>query len=148
TGGRTMKTKLAIILLLACLLPAAAFADQPDRHHQRGMLYTYAGALAAVPSATSLTVDIENGNRPAPKTLIGQSAEQTFSYASTTEFLLWQHGVPTVVDHSALHAGDWVVVNVRAPRDASLTDIEAKAPGIVGDHVTEPQRPDKPLYLF
>jgi len=144
-----MKTKLAIALVLAALLPATALAGKPDRHrHHHGILYTYAGVLAAAPSASSLTVDVETGNRPALRSLIGQSAEQTFAYDSTTEFLLWSHGVPTVVAASALHAGDWVRVNVRAARDASLAEIEATPPGVVGDHVTGPQRPNRPLYLF
>ena len=150
-----MKTKLVIALLLAFVLPTAALAERPEgqqnqqrRHHQRGILYTYAGTLAAAPSATGLTVDIERGNRPALKSLIGQSAQQTFTYDESTEFLLWSHGIPTVVDASALHAGDWVRVNVRASHDATLADITAKPAAIVGDHVTEPQRPDKPLFLF
>jgi len=143
-----MKLKLAITLLLACLLPAAAFAAQPDRHHHRGILYTYAGTLAAVPSATSVTVDIDNGNRPALKSLIGQSAEQTFAYDSSTEFLLWQHGIPTVVAASSLQPGDWVNVNVRARPNSSLADIEATSPGVVGDRVHEPQQANRPLYLF
>ena len=50
-----------------------------------------------MPSANSLTVDVEGGNRPALQSLLGQSAEQTFAYDSTTEFLLWSHGIPTVV---------------------------------------------------
>ena len=65
-----MKTKLAITLLLACLLPAAALAAPPNgRHHQRGIVYAYEGTLAAVPGASSLTVDVETGNRPALKSL-------------------------------------------------------------------------------
>ncbi len=145
-----MKIKLVIAALLACLLPAAALAakpDQGDRRH-RGILYTYVGPLAAAPGSSSLTVNVEGGNRPALRSLLGQSAQQTFSYDSSTEFLLWSSGIPKVVDASSLHAGDWVRVNIRAPRDASLADIEAKAPGIVGDHVTEPERPENPLFLF
>ena len=142
-----MKTKLVIAALLACLLPAAALSAKPDRHH-RGILYSYVGALATAPTSTSLTLDVESGNRPALKSLIGQSAQQTFAYDSSTEFLLWSNGIPKVVDSSALHSGDWVRVNIRAARDASLETIEATPPAIVGDHVTEPQRPDKPLFLF
>ncbi len=142
-----MKTKLVIAALLACLLPATSLAAQPNRPH-RGILYTYVGALAAAPTSTTLTLDIETGNRPALKSLIGQSAQQTFTYDSSTEFLLWSHGIPSVVQSSALHAGDWVRINVRAAHDASLADIEATPPGIVGDHVTEPQPPSKPLFLF
>jgi hypothetical protein len=144
-----MKTRIVIAALLALLLPAVALAGNAtsDRKH-RGILYWYVGELAAAPTSNSLTVNIEGGNRPALKTLIGQSAQQTFTYSERTQFLLWQNGIPTVVDPSALQAGHWVRVNVRAHRGASISEIVQKAPGIVGDHVTEPQRPDKPLFLF
>ena len=110
-----MKTKLAITLLLACLLPAAALAAPPERAASpaRDPLRVR-GTLAAAPGASSLTVDVETGNRPALQSLLGQSAEQTFAYDSSTEFLLWSHGIPTVVAGTSLHAGDWVRVNVRA----------------------------------
>jgi hypothetical protein len=158
-----MKTKLMIAALLACLVPAAATAARPDhpgkqqhqnqqqqqqQQQQRGILYVFTGALKEAPSATGFTVTVEGGNRPALKAMIGQSAEQTFSYDAGTEFLLWTRGIPTVVPASALHAGDWVRVNVRAPRNASLAEIEATPPTIVGDRVNEPQPPNRPLFLF
>jgi hypothetical protein len=39
-------------------------------------------------------------------------------------------------------------VHVRAPYDATLAQIEAKPAGVVGDRGPNPERPDKPLYLF
>jgi hypothetical protein len=142
-----MKTKLVIAALLACLVPAAALAAQPVGQH-RGILYTYVGTLTAAPSSTALTLDVKTGDRPALRSLIGQSAQQTFAYDASTEFLLWSHGVPTVVQASALKAGDWVRVNVRAPRDAALATIESTPPAVVGDHGSQPQKPDRPLFLF
>ena len=47
-----------------------------------------------------------------------------------------------------LAAGDYVWVHVRAPRDASLAQIEQQPSGLVGDHGTTIDKPDKPLYLF
>ena len=144
-----MKTKLALTLLLAALLPAAALAAPPaGRHHAHGIVYSYAGKLAAAPSGTSLTLDVETGNRAGLQSLLGQSAEQTFAFDSSTEFLLWSHGIPAVVSAAALHAGDWVRVTVRAARGASLAEIEATPPGVVADRVHEPQPPNRPLYLF
>src|SRR5947208_3476541 len=101
-----MKTKLMIAALLACLVPAAATAARPDhpgrhhhqqqqqhqqQHHQRGILYVFSGPLAAAPTATSFTLTVEGGNRAALKAMLGQSAQQTFAYDSSTEFLLWAH---------------------------------------------------------
>jgi hypothetical protein len=142
-----MKTKLVIAALLACLLPAAALAARPDHRH-RGILYSYVGELSAAPASSSLTLDIEGGNRPALRSLIGQSAQQAFAFDDRTVFLLWSNGVPAVVDPSKLHAGDWVRVNVRQRRGASLADITATPARIVGDHVNQPTRPDQPLFLF
>jgi hypothetical protein len=142
-----MKAKLMLAALLTGLLPAAALAAGSGGG-PRKILYTYAGTLAASPSTTSVTLDVENGTRAALRTLLGQSDRQTFSFDSSTEFLRWANGVPTVVPPSALAPGDWVRVNVRAPRGSSLAAIESTAPGIVGDHGARPQPPDKPLFLF
>jgi hypothetical protein len=141
-----MKARLLLVAVCAVLLPAAANAASGNPNHR--ILYTYAGQLTAVPGATSLTLGIQTGNRAGLQTLLGQSDQQTFSYDASTEFLHWTNGVPSVVSASSLAAGDWVRVNVRAPAGSSLATIEATAPGIVGDHVSQPQPPDQPLYLF
>ena len=146
-----MKPKVMVIVALAGLVGAlaatSALADiAPQKQHLTR--FTFAGHLLAAPTASSLSIGVEGGSKPALKKMLGQSVNQTFSYDSSTEFLKWSNGKPTVVSAGALAAGDWVRVNVRAPRAATLAEIEAKAPGIVGDHGTNPQRPEKPLYLF
>ena len=80
--------------------------------------------------------------------MLGQPVTQTFAYGSNTEFLKWSNGIPTVVQAGDLAAGDYVTVNVRAPRDSNLAAIEQQQAGIVGDHGTTLNKPDKPLYLF
>jgi hypothetical protein len=80
--------------------------------------------------------------------MLGQPVTQTFKYDSTTEFLKWSKGVPTVVQAGDLAAGDYVNVNVRAARNSDLAGIEQQPAGIVGDRGTTIDRPDKPLYLF
>ena len=140
-----MKARFLLVALCAVLLPAAASAASGSPDH--GILYTYAGQLSAAPGSTSLTLGIQTGNRAALQSLLGQSDQQTFSYDASTEFLHWASGVPSVVSASALNAGDWVRVNVRAPAGSSLATIEATAPGIVGDLVSQPQPPDQPLDL-
>jgi hypothetical protein len=47
-----------------------------------------------------------------------------------------------------LAAGDWVVVNVRAPARASLSEVESQPAGVVSDRVTKPGPPAQPLFLF
>ena len=56
--------------------------------------------------------------------------------------------MPKVVQAGDLKAGDYVRVNVRAPRGSSLATLESTAAGLIGDHGTQLNRPDKPDYLF
>jgi hypothetical protein len=111
------------------------------------VLYRFRGEVRSV-SATSLALTVEGGNHAALRTLIGASVDATFTVGAQTEFLLWHDGVPTVVDASDVHVGDWVAVAIRAPRGADLDRLERVTAGIVSDLVTEPERPDQPLYLF
>jgi hypothetical protein len=109
--------------------------------------YLFVGQLSSAPANGQLAVTVDKGNRAALKALLGQSVDQTFSYGNNTEFLKWSHGVPTVVQASDLAAGDFVWVHVRDTAGASLTDIEAKPAGLVGDRA-QLGTPSKPLYLF
>ena len=113
-----------------------------------GVAYAFLGKLSAAPSGGHVSISVESGNRPALRALLGSSVAQTFSYGDRTEFLQWTNGVPKVVQADDLKAGDYVRVNVRAPRGSSLDTIESTAAGLIGDHGTQLNRPDKPDYLF
>jgi hypothetical protein len=139
----TLLLTAAVAVALAAVGSTAALAA--DRQLTR---YTFAGRLLAAPTATALSISVEGGSRSALRKMLGQTVNQTFSYGSSTEFLRWSRGIPTVVSAGNLTAGDWVAVHVRAPRAASLAEIETKAAGVVGDRGPNPDRPDKPLYLF
>jgi hypothetical protein len=80
--------------------------------------------------------------------MLGAPVTQTFAFGSGTEFLSWSKGIPTVVQPSALAAGDYVWVHVRAPRSADLAAIEHADASLVGDHGSQLFKPDKPLYLY
>src|ERR1700753_3362467 len=116
-----MKHRLPLALLAATarcsLLVAGAGANHGRRHAQnqrhvaaKGQLYTFAGELLAAPgaNATSLSVQIETGNRPALKALIGASENEVFALNSGSEILIGQHGVPHVGSTADLRAGDYV----------------------------------------
>ena len=143
TGKRTLRVVLAA-LSLALLATGAAQGGGVRTH------YIFRGHLLATPpaNATSISLTVEGGNRIALKKMLGSSVDQTFAVGTGTEFLRWSHGVPTVVHSSDLRAGDWIVVNVRAPHDASLSQIESRPAGIVSDRVAKPNRPTYPLFLF
>src|SRR5206468_884266 len=112
--------------------------------------YIFRGHLLATPpaNATSISLTVEGGNRIALKAMLGASVDQNFAVGTGTEFLRWSHGVPTVVHANDLRAGDWLVVNVRAPYGSSLAQIESRPAGIVSDRVAKPNRPTYPLFLF
>ena len=95
-----------------------------------------------------MTLSVENGNRPALRSLLGKSQVETFATGDKTVFLRWSAGIPTKVGIDALNVGDTVTVNVRADRGSSFEEIAAKAAGIVGDHGVNPTKPTQPLYLF
>ena len=140
-----MRIKLVLLSLAAALLcvGVATAGNGPAKFR-----FTFQGQLTATPSNGGVSITVQGGNKPALRAMLGQPVTQTFAYDSSTEFLKWSHGKPTIVQAGDLAAGDYVRVNVRAPRHADLTTIEHQAAGIVGDHGTQLYTPDKPLYLF
>jgi hypothetical protein len=134
------------LAVLALALPAAGGAQNgPNGAH-----YIFRGHLLSSPpaNATSISVQVEGGNRIALQKMLGSSVNQTFAVGTGTEFLKWSNGIPTVVHSNDLAAGDFVSVNVRAARNAALAEIETHPSGIVGDRGPNPNPPNKPLYLF
>src|SRR5919201_4854891 len=93
----------AIVLLSAgATTVLAANANAP-----RLFRYAFTGELLANPgpNASSISVQVETGNRLALQKLVGQSQNQNFSVGARTEYLRWSKGVPTVVSSDALRSG-------------------------------------------
>ena len=88
-------------------------------------LYLYVGTVDGPQSGGHIALHVKAGNVRALRTLVGQSADQTFSYGDDTIFLLWQGKVPTVIDPSQLKAGDRITIRIRAPFRSSLSQIES-----------------------
>jgi hypothetical protein len=145
-----MRTKLTFSIALVALVAAgAALAGTPKQNAAPfGIHYAFVGQLTAVPANNGVSVDVVGGNRPALRAMLGQPVAQTFATGPNTEFLRWDKGVPTVVQAGDLAVGDYVRINVRAPRGASLSDIEESPSPLVGDHGTQLYQPTRPLYLF
>ena len=150
-----MRTRIVLLLAAVVALAAAASAfagngsgngNGPGKAH--GAHYAFVGQLTATPSNGAVPVTVEGGNRIALRAMLGQPVTQTFAYGAATEFLKWSDGIPTIVQASDLTAGDYVRVNVNAPRDATLAAIEQQPAGIVGDHGTQLFKPTQPLFLF
>jgi hypothetical protein len=140
-----MRTKIFLVALAAALLAtSAAFAGNGPAK----MRYSFLGQLTATPGNGGVSITVQGGNRAALRAMLGQPVTQTFAYGAKTEFLKWSAGIPTIVQAGALAAGDYVWVHVRAPKGATLAEIEQQEAGLVGDHGATLDTPDKPLYLF
>jgi hypothetical protein len=140
-----MLRKLLVIAAVAALCTAGAAAANNGKSKIR---FSFLGTVTATPSNGGVSINVSGGNKPALRAMLGAPVTQTFAYDSTTEFLKWSNGIPTIVQPSALAAGDDVWVHVRAPRGTALADLEKIAAGIVGDHGTQLFKANKPLYLF
>jgi hypothetical protein len=139
-----MKHRSMIVLSLALLACAAVASSATGAG--KGRLFQFRGELVAA-SSTSVQLQVEGGNRPALRAMLGQSQTQSFTIGSTTEILLWRKGIPTVGSYTDLKAGDWVNVNVRDSAGSSLADLEAKPAGIIGDRLKQPDAA-LPLWLY
>ena len=139
-----MRMKLFLVIAATALLAAgAASAGNNGKVH-----YWFLGKLTATPGNGVVSITVEGGSKLALRKMLGQPVTQSFAIGDRTEYLKWSGGIPTVVQAGDLAAGDYVRVNVRAPRNASLAEIEQVQAGIVGDHGTTLFKPDQPLYLF
>jgi hypothetical protein len=112
-----------------------------------GKLFQYRGEVVSA-TATSVTVTVEGGNHAALKSMLGQAQNETFTLGTTSEVLVWSHGIPKVGTYADLKTNDWVQVNVRGKAGASLADLIATPAGIVGDHGAAPGKAGRPLFLY
>ncbi|HYY63132.1 MAG TPA: hypothetical protein VE688_00860 [Gaiellaceae bacterium] len=144
-----MRRRFAYFALAAFTVLAAGASSTFAAQRSGDLTYVFNGRLLAdAGSSTSLYVDVNGGNRPALKKLVGQSDNQYFAVNANTQYLRWAHGVPTVVAESNLVAGDVVSVHVRAARGASLAQIAATAATRVADRGPTPGHAGRPLWLF
>jgi len=146
-----MKLRLTFALAAAALtcvaLGGSAVAGR-GHGHGHGRLYTFSGTLLAAPGANAgnVSVQVETGNRPALRALIGASQNQVFSVGAGTRVLIWSHGVPRVGGTADLQQGDFVTVRIRAAGDATLQQIEGTQANAVAEHAAP--RGGLPLWLF
>jgi hypothetical protein len=149
---RTGATVLAVAAVLTALVATSvAWAGGPGNAGNAGKggkaLYRYTGQVTST-SASSVTVTVQNGNHAALRSLIGQSQSQPFTIDAQTVFLKWVKGIPQRIGVGDVAGGDYVTVNVRAARDASLDTIKGTPAAAVGDRGQTLVKPSQPLYLF
>jgi hypothetical protein len=139
-----MKHRVLMTLALAALACAALAATAAGA--PKGRLFQFRGEVTGL-NLNSIGVQVEGGNRPALRMMLGQSQNQSFAIGDHTEVLIWRKGIPTVGGVGDMQLGDWVQVSVRAPVGSSLAGIEATQAGLVGDHVKAPHAA-LPLWLY
>ncbi len=117
--------------------PVGILGDHGTRPNRPATpLYLYVGSVAGPQTGGHIALHVTAGNARALHSLVGASADQSFTYGDSTIFLLWQGKVPTVIDASQLKAGDRITIRIRAAKGASLATIESTAAAHVGDHET------------
>jgi hypothetical protein len=132
-----MTNRRMIVLAIAAAAFAALVAGAAAAPgHAEGRLFRFSGELLANPGshATTLSLQVETGNEPALRALLGASQNETFALGSSSEVLVWSHGVPHVGSTADLQQGDYVTLNVRAPRGSTLQAIEQIAAAVVAEH--------------
>jgi hypothetical protein len=144
-----MTHRLMLVLAIATVACATLVSGAAANHgHGKGQLYTFSGELLAAPgpNATSVSLQVESGNKPALRAMIGASQNEVFAVGSGTEVLIWSHGAPRVGTTADLQQGDYVSLNVHAQRGSSLQTIEQQTAGRVSDHAAP--RGGFPLWMF
>jgi hypothetical protein len=144
-----MRRHLIYLVLAALAVLTAGASSTLAARGSANIAYAFSGRLLAdAGSSSSLYVDVNGGNRAALRKLVGQSDARHFAVDANTEYLRWAHGVPTVVSESNLVADDRVTLRIRAPRDASLAQIEATPARVVADRGPSRRFAHRPLWLF
>jgi hypothetical protein len=119
-------------------IESAGISTLADRGARPGTpghaLFLYVGTVTGAQSGGRVALHVTGGNWRGLRSMLGQSLDQAFAYDDGTIFLLWQGRVPTVIDALQLKAGDRITVRVRAPRAATLAQVEAVPANHVGDH--------------
>jgi hypothetical protein len=115
--------------------PAWRVADSgPGGRNPRRPLWLFIGTLNAPATGGHFALHIGNGNLLALRKMLGEPLDQAFTYDSGTIFVLWQNGVPSVIQPGQMVVGDRISVRIRAPRNFSLGQAEAVPANHVGDH--------------
>ena len=75
-----MTHRLTLVLAVAAVAFAALVSGAAADHgHGRGQLYSFSGPLLTAPgaNATSVSLQVETGNKPALRAMIGREPKQT-----------------------------------------------------------------------
>jgi hypothetical protein len=144
-----MRRQLVLAALLGLAILTVGTSATLAARGSGNVLYVFNGRMMAdAGSNPTIAVDVNGGNKPALRKLVGQSDNANFAVDAQTQYIRWTHGVPTVVPESNLLAGDRVSVRILAERRASLAQIEGTPARRVADSGPSGRFPRQSLWLF
>jgi hypothetical protein len=117
--------------------------------HARGAVYEFRGAAVVAPGtgATQIQVQVDGGNRPALKALLGAAQPTTFKADGHTRWIVVQGNTPLLGASDTILAGDLVRVAIRAPFHTPLATLLATPAASITD-LSARTRPAGRLFLF
>jgi hypothetical protein len=130
--------------LLAALTASAVMAGVPAT--AAAQRYDFKGNVAAV-TATSVIVQVANGNRPALRAMIGAAQPLTFIVDQRTRYTVWKGNRPYRTSLNAIGIGDSVWVHTNGRKRAKLADLLSRPVRTVRD-VSAKDLGRGRLYLF
>jgi hypothetical protein len=155
-GARLALALAGLAAAMVVAAPAGAHAAhkaKPAWHWHRGVAYIFRGTLASDATASSVTLNVTGGNRPALRALLGHTGTVTFATNGATKYIVWTansggtNDIPALGSYTNLKSGDRVQVTVRGFRGESLAAITSTPAKRVGDWANA-IRPPGVLYLF
>ena len=156
-GARLALALAGLAAAMVVAAPAGAHAThkvKPNwRWHHQGVAYVFRGTLASDATATSVTLNVTGGNRPALRALLGHTGTVSFTTNGNTKYILWTansggtNNIPALGSYTNLKSGDRVQVTVRGFRGEGLGAITSTPAKRVGDWANA-IRPPGVLYLF
>jgi hypothetical protein len=142
---RTIRLTAAALAVAIASLALAGTASA----HARGAAYEFRGAAVVAPGtgATQIEVQVDGGNRPALKALIGAAQPTTFKTDGHTRWIVVQGNTPLLGASDTVLAGDLVRVVIRAPFHTPLATLLTIPASNVTD-LSARTRPAGRLFLF
>jgi hypothetical protein len=142
---RTIRLTAAALAVAIASLALAGSAGA----HVRGVAYEFRGAAVVAPGsgALQIQVQVDGGNRPALKALLGAAQPTTFKTDGKTRWIVVNGNVPVLGASDHVLAGDIVRVAIRAPFHTPLAQLLATPAARVTD-LSARTRPAGRLFLF
>lgn len=142
---RTIRLTAAALAVAVASLALAGAASA----HTRGVAYEFRGTAVVAPGtgATQIQVQVDGGNRPALKALLGAAQPTTFTADAKTRWIVVSGNTPLLGASDTVLAGDVVRVVVRAPWHTPLATLVATPAASVTD-LSARTRPAGRLFLF